>query len=253
MKRGLVCVCLLGACGSSAGGGGDDAAGSPDAATPDAASLVDAGDPDLDAPPDAAPDAPPVPADAFTLDTTKQPMTFAQLTTYFGAGETSAAVGSYTLRMRTRSACNEVTGCTPWVDPSPVSLMESGGAQHVPLTTGTATLNLDVDASPPRISITFGDGGLDVTCGYVPQTGDASWSCTGRAGAGLLWFYAYYLGSPRLDNTTYLAWRGQIASDGTYHFVSELGSELGTAVDGANNLGQLAIFGSLSRGDDAGP
>lgn len=248
MKRWLVCVCLVGACGASASGSGDDAP-----ADPDAASLVDAGDRDADAAPDgavdvvdAAPDAPPVPVDVFTPDTTKSPMTFAQLTTYFGAGETSAAVGSYELRMRTRTACNEVTGCTPWVEPSPVKLMESGGGQYVPLTTGTATLNLDVGSSPPRISITFADGGLSFTCGYVPQTGDASWSCSGTSSAGLLWFYAYYLGHPRLDNTTYLAWRGQIASDGTYQFVSELASDLGTAVDGANNLGQLAIFGSLN-------
>jgi hypothetical protein len=248
MKSWLFSLSTLAACGSSAGGAGDNTPPLPDAPSP-----LDAGGLDTDASPDALalgdapPDAPSVPADVFTVDSSKQPITFAQLVPYFGPGETSAAVGSYQLRMRTRAACNEVTGCTAWMDPSPVSLMESNGAQHVPATTGTATLQLDVDSSPPRISIDFADGALRFTCGYVPQTGAASWDCSGRAGgSGLLWFYGYYLGHPRLDNTTYLAWHGQIASDGTYHFVSELASNLGTAVDGANNLGQLAIYGSLN-------
>ena len=38
---------------------------------------------------------------------------------------------------------------------------------------------------------------------------------------------------------------GVIASDGTYQFVTVLGSQQGTSITGQNNLEQMAIYGAL--------
>jgi len=234
-------LALLLACGRAGSGdhpdathgGGDDDAAMTDATTDGAhadAAMPDAGNPCLV-------------ADPFTIAAGAQPITFAQLVAHFGPGQTSANVGPYMLRMRSRASCNSVTGCTPWTDPGSVTLMESNGTQRVPATSGGATLQLDAGASPPKIGIQFA-GGVRFTCSGVPQTGSASWSC-GTYATGLLWFYAYYLGSPRLDNTTLIEWKGIITSDGWYQFATQLASDLGTAIDGTNNLEQVAIYGSL--------
>jgi hypothetical protein len=230
------------ACGrASAIGARDDDGVSVDAP----GSTADASpDPGGDAGPDAPPDGPVVPADPFTIDPAKQPMPFAQLVTYFGPGEVVAGVGGYQVRLRSRAACNEVTGCTPWIDPGTVTLMESNGTQRVPSASGAATLKLDTLSSPPKISIEFAGSPVRFSCGSTPQAGTPSWSCS-TYGTGLLWFSDQYLGHPRLDNTTLIEWRGIIATDGTYHFVSRLASDLGTAVTGKNNLQQMAIYGAL--------
>lgn len=242
-------LCVVAACGGGAAGtnddGRNDAGDSPGDArvAPDAVvdPLTDAG---ADPRPDAPVDAPSRPADPFTIDPTKTPMLFEQLATYFAPGETIAAVGSYQVHLRSRTACNAITGCTPWIGPGTVTLMESNGAPRVPPATGGATLKLDVASSPPRISLELAGSPVRFTCGYAPEGGTPVWDCS-TYGSGLLWFYGSYLGSPRLDNTTLILWRGLIATDGTYQFVSRLASDLGTAVDGANNLQQMAIVGTL--------
>jgi len=243
MKLRIGLLCLVAACGGAGANGDGIGVDAPGASPGDGGDGTDAS-PTVDAAPEPPPDGPGLPADFFTIDPAKQPMSFAELVTYFGPGETVASVGGYTVRLRSRAACNAVTGCTPWIDPGTVTLMESNGTQRVPPADGGTMLKLDVTASPPRISIDFAGSPVRFSCGYVPQTGTPVLDCSAY-GSGLLWYYAYYLGHARLDNTTLIQWRGIIASDGTYHFVSRLASDLGTAVDGTNNLQQMAIYGTL--------
>jgi hypothetical protein len=222
--------------GDAAALGSDGALGS-DASARDAAMMRDAG---------ATADAAFVPTDPFTLPTGVTPITFAELATYFASGATSASGGEFTVVTRARDACNAVTSCTAWNDPSPVALMASDGTPLSTPTGGLASLALQTVDAPPSFSIVFAGADVTFDCADIPQTGESSWNCDNRSSANsVVWFAGTYLGSPELSNTTLINWQGVIASDGAYQFVSVLGSQQGTSITGQNNLEQIAIYGQL--------
>jgi hypothetical protein len=232
---------------------------------PDAAAETDAPG-TTDAAVDAAvtpPDAPWQPADPFTLETCT-PMAFADLVAYFPAGGTAASVGGFTLTSRTRASCNEITGCSPWVHPSPVRLQQifardgyAKGTTHAMPPAGSTQLQL-VTSSPAKITMQLAaaePGAASLTirfrCEGVPQNGSADGlDCSVQVEfpgdyPSLLWFVDTYAGQPLFDNTTMVSWRGRICDDGRYQLVTRLASDLGTSVEGANNRNQLAIHGTL--------
>jgi hypothetical protein len=197
---------------------------------------------------DAAPpvDAAFVPPDPFTLPMNVVPITFAQLASYLAPGATTASGGAFTLVSRTRDSCNSVSGCTAWIYPSPVALMATDGTPLAQPTAGTALLGLQTVDSPPSFSISFAGADVTFNCADIPQTGAASWNCNNLSAANTeAWFAGTYLGAPELSNTTLINWQGVIASDGTYQFVTVLGSQQGTSITGQNNLEQMAIYGAL--------
>jgi hypothetical protein len=62
---------------------------------------------------------------------------------------------------------------------------------------------------------------------------------------GLALFARDGAGMPNFGNTTTLEWKGRINDDGTWQIVSRLGEDLGVSTTGANNRGQIAVWGRL--------
>ena len=228
----------------------------------DAAGDAFAADAAVDAMVDA-PARPWQPSDPFTLESCTA-MTFEDLVKHFPPGTTSASVGGFTLTSRTRASCNAITGCSAWVQPSPVRLQQifarggyAKGATHAMPPSGSTQLHLQT-TSPAKITVQLAapePGATNLTirfrCEGVPQNGAADGlDCSTQVEfpddyPSLLWFVDTYAGQPLFDNTTMVSWRGRICDDGRYQLVTKLASELGTSVEGANNRNQLAIHGTL--------
>lgn len=255
MTRFVCLFVLLAACGHR------EPASSVDAAAGGDGTLGDATRPPVDAAPPI--DGPYVPMDPFTIPPC-QAMTFAQLVTYFPPGGTTAAAGAFTLTSRARASCNEITGCSPWVEPSPVELQQifdragvPAGTAHALPATGGIELTLDTTSSTPSISIDFSNAEpgasdtIDFHCGAIQQGGvgdtlDCSVEVQFTSDyPSLLWFVDTYLGQPLFDNTTLVEWQGRICDGGGYQLVTKLATDLGTSVTGANNRNQIAVYGQL--------
>jgi hypothetical protein len=211
------------------------------------------------------------PADYWTVDTSCESMSFDQLVSgYFSPGVVDADFGGVTFRGRTRDACNTYTGCTPWLEPSTVSLEQPraegqlpAGSMHTVPSTGEVSLHLDTagsasvniyfsnlepaapqyqikffsdwDHGSPDANSGFLNGGFEVV--FVEQPfGDSSMPMYPSV-------TVEFAGDA--DNRSMLEMSGRICADGNYHLVSKLAADLGVTVGGGNDLNQIAIYGKL--------
>ncbi len=181
-------------------------------------------------------------ADPYTLPTGVTAVTFAQLVPYFAPGTTTASVGSFAVTSRSR-ACDAVTGCGAWSS-TPASVMATDGTREAIPSAGVPTLGFEDDESIIDVTM-YGGGTFYIYCEGANDDGASSWGCNGISPQGLVWYDASYEGSPRVDNTTLIEWQGTVASDGSFQFVTELASQLGTDLGGSNNDYQIAVCGQL--------
>ncbi len=198
--------------------------------------------------------------DPFQLDSSRPSATRQRLLQPFGAGETDVSGGTFTLTGRTRSACTALTGCSPWVEPSSVSVAyvtystENDEYVSTPYTLPTAgSVELKLDSASNLLWIYYNGNDLSIRCEVTDMTPDNLSSPIGNLSDcevlndsnNLLWFVGTYLGQPRIDNEVIIEFKGAIYADGSYQIVSQLASDIGTEISGSNDLNQFAITGQL--------
>ena len=249
---------------NDAGGAGQGEAGSLiDAGSAGDASTTGGGDASGDS---SAGDAAPsfVPSDPFTIDTTRPPISFAQLAAYLPAGSTGVTHGTFTVVSRTRQ-CAAVTGCAAWSSrPAVVDVMDVGNVlacARVLIAGGTPSLTLTTTSGPfirlllpsdvPTQPAGEGTCTEEFSLGFVwddPDSGAGDLSGVGAINdvighGGVLLFPSAELNVKSPDDTS-LELSGRINDDGTFQAVSVLG--YGSSITyGANEESQVAVYGQL--------
>lgn len=232
----------------------------PVAAAPDlgGAPGVDGGAPA----PDAAGPAGFVPADPFTVDSSRAAITFAQLAAYFAPGATSVQLGTFSVVGRHRQ-CAEGS-CSDWTPSPSVTVVEesfnqlacanrltAGGTAELDLIAGPSIrllLNGPVDEIPAGTDSCTDTFELEYVndaddSGAEALTGAPSVFFPDASFPSGLWFPTTIPNSTaNLDGAINLS--GRINDDGSFQFVSVLSAET-TDLNGANQENQIALYGQL--------
>ena len=206
------------------------------------------------------------PADPWVIDKTCEPMTFTDAVQHFQPGETVAYLSSFTLRGRTRRACDQITGCSPWFDPLTIDLAqlfdrgdEAAGTLHELASSGNVSSHLEYWSYGPSLTLEF--EALEPSANNLIRLRWGNWLTeTGGDPSGA--FEIEFLDHPLPGDSTkfegstlYFAdsgtasdtvWDSAICADGRFHLVSRLGPEFGAKVGGANDLNQIAIYGKFN-------
>jgi hypothetical protein len=203
-----------------------------------------------------------VPADPFTIDTSRPAMTFAKLATYFPVAATDVNTGSFTYVSRTRK-CADITGCTAWTTPSlpPLAVnastpldctmaLPSGGVPHLTLAATTpAVISVNLLGS---VAGTDGGPPCTVMLGppYVFDDVDAGTSnITFQNNFEMLepskgWTGALFFSQATDQTNGNIVFNGRINEDGTFQFVTVLGA-MTACTYCANEENQIAVYGKL--------
>lgn len=188
------------------------------------------------------------PVNPWVVDPSCAPITFAQLVSKFGPGETQAVIGHAIARGRTRAACNAVTGCTPWQDPTRAWLYPLDPVFGAPdVDVGMPDL-VEITAAVVGDQIVVGiaaDGvvtpSMRITAAVAAYPTDVVPVDRFRGVWTTLSSQQIDLAFPtRFHRSAFAPWDKRICSDGRVHFVTRAG----TGTDG-DSLEQIAFYGRL--------
>ena len=197
--------------------------------------------------------APMVPGAEFEFDSESPKMLYRDLLRYFGPGEMSAPVGTFSINGRRRSNCNEMTGCTAWGAVDSLKVTEHSfldprqfdKTHPIPIpSVGSAELVIRPNNTAIVLMLRLPDA-LTIACepssSPMRMSEPAQFSCWRNAWGGNTYLYPAEGGLGPSDAYRFKAW---VYADGSYRVLSTI--DPNDRSNDAKNLQQLAFAGKFN-------